>query len=538
MGFNTDGYNTGGFNTSGSGTAPIRADGSPYIRSGTIDRGIDDFMWHAHFEAAGLFDPSGVIIPWTIHRNDHLGVDHVIFYGVVPNPRYAVQVGKDFTAYDAFSFPFFMQKQPLTLTQRKTMVYNDTDAPIDPGTIYFTDLGLLPGAITYIDPEIYVRELLPRTGLTEGLIQSATAWMAGTLKQRAFDEWTSKTTKNDAAKDIAGYMTFLMLDSFNSVPQNLFWFIDATASDDNIDIALALSSPVVISDTDSPQYLKGPIDVDQRYADQYNRIVVRGKPTMQTEQIDTLTDPITITLLQPAIFESVGVSFHDTVLGTDRDLVSEGLVVENGSATSATTQITIAGVTWLVTDLIQVTYLPAINFYVDGTNYYESVWETAGVIAGTDNIMEAPPYESENLHTQAACDDMRDLLREFYYNSNQNVYTAVFKDRVDLAKMMLRISFNGWGYVTTEDLRVVHVSIDFAGPRCDVTLQMVAADHLRLQMLIQRIPQFNEVRAMEAIYDYKNSKKAKDESHSVIVGSGYSAIVRSPEGIQRQLTFR
>jgi hypothetical protein len=530
-GFNNNPFNISPFDGEYGGARP---DGSPYITYARVERGIEDTMWKATINAAGFHDPGYPIASWSIRMPDYQvpPVYHLVFHGVVPSPNYKVQIGKMFSEYSAFSYAFYLTMQHLTLIQRKTMAVNNTGSNIDPGGFFIQQTDLTPGDWTYASPRLYMTDLLTGTGLTAGSIEDSVDYLAGTIVQRSFNEFVANTSKYEAAKAMADYINFLTIDSFLDSPaRNVFHFIPQDISDASLDTYLGLPSPVTF--TYPSPYVAGEIEIEQKYQDVYNRIVVRGHPEQRTEKLTNLDGVTTITLAEPAIYGTVGLSYNT---GGDALDVTD-LIVENGSETTATTQIGIGMITFTETDVVKMSYIPAVNYYVDGTTYYESLWESAGVIAGTEYAIEAPPYDSQNLKSQTACDDYLALLQEYYWQANANVYTIKFKRRPDL-KLLQRISFSGWDYVTTETLRITRIVYEQRGSDVTVTVEATSAQRFKLQMQLQKIGNLNMLSAAQIISNAAMKKVLVDEACKVLVTTGTTAIVQDSTGVVKEVIIR
>jgi hypothetical protein len=374
--------------------------------------------------------------------------------------------------------------------------------------------------MTHLDPVKWVTALCTGTGLTAHEISASTEWSSTESFRKGFPAFGSKTTYSEAINKFAEYLDFQIYEGFSDSPptSNLYFVPNDSASFDTL-----LDLPSVDTFAYGSQYIIGDIKVEARHDLVPNQITVIGHPGMITERHTTNTDPVTITLGQHGISGTIGAIIGPRTGETaSHDLVDEGKVTENLTS-GEVVSVTITGL--LTTDILTLTYSPV-------TTYYEAQYQSAGVIAGTDRVIEAEPFDSPDLKTQAAVDAYLSDLQSYYYNTDPNIYHIVFKDRTDL-RLLQKIKFTGFFYIPEEELRITRITYNRRGPAVWVEVTATPDKRFTLERRLKRALWMDHITATEAVVQKALKQLFEDEKNTVVASSEGGAVVQNADGTYR-----
>jgi len=224
------------------------------LQSINIRQGLQEMYPRASLKIFGEYDlDTAENIAAYFITEDHLGIDQVLFIGILLSSSWSYDPGNDITSISGCGLGYFESMQYVPET------YLHNYASVNPAvTIY----GITGGD-----------EWAGSGGIEPYRIMPVTAW-GGTLNTRVFDFDRLTSIKNAIQKicDYTRHVHFVqsMIDMFNR-PVARRYFVH----ENDLDTYMDLPAPVTITNPDN--YLKAGVDVESKGEEVYNYIVVIGQ---------------------------------------------------------------------------------------------------------------------------------------------------------------------------------------------------------------------------------------------------------------------
>ena len=525
------GSSTGVAETNGTTTG-----NTPYIVSTEVSRSITEALWTAQFEIFDTYVPPYLDAGIVITMPDHLGNTQFLFYGVIPSPKYNVQAGLNSTHLTAYSYAYYLTKQHLTPGYRQNVLVNPlapygTGSALTPVPAVYMVSSLAVGETCYVNPRLWVTDLLLGTGLVAHQIDDNNDWVTDTspYRQKEFPEFlTSIITKMEGIKKYADYLDQIFYDwvaGTPSVPLAYAYLV----TNDSYDTLLDIPAEVTFTKPSGPldatvDYVLGDIEIIQRLEENYNRISVTGVPGLVVEHpTGFAAGTVTFTLEQDALIGTCGA----IVNGADKALTE---IEEIAGVTVG--QVTLTGL--LVTDILYLTYKPATD--TPYSPHWQYDFEDSGVTNGTVKPIEYPPVYSEDLKTQADTTAYGVALYA-YLQTDANTYTVKLHRRTDL-RLYQKVKFVGYSIIPETTMRITKIRYFQQGEKVEVTVELTADKHLSAQNRLKRFMVLDEYSFIQAIVNDEIQKELKDDPGTVIMKGGKIVYIQNREGLYKKVVMK
>lgn len=465
----------------GSVTAAATLSGGAYTESCpllttslSISKRVGDAVWVARLEMAGTYvAPGDSRCVLYLPDKDTGDSPHCLFSGILADQDYQLQAANNRTSVTGYSDAWYLQKQYMNRDFPLFYFNESLTTTVTPSPGIYMDTTVAPGCETHVDPRLLVTQFIADAGMELGKVSDSTPWADGTIKQSEFNDVGPSNTKWETICAIGEYLDFYFHERFASEKS----YADFVSNDD-LDTLLSLPSPETFTYPD--QYVIGPVRTEKMKGELYNRIVVWGTPTMITDTVTiSSTSDQTVSLSQLGVSGTVGMSLN----GVDHTSFTENL-----SGTDVTS-ISITGLS--TTGTAYIYFQPAVT-------YYESVWEHADIGDGK-RVIQAPPYQSNDLVTQEQCDRVCNAL-QLFYTTDPNVYHATFDRRTDLRLLQL-VTLTGFPGIPEDQMRITGITYKQEGIRITVDCEMANEAHLSAQRRLKRLVSIDTAGFVEALIE-------------------------------------